>query len=445
MPGNRESLKAAKRCEVKRLIYLVGIGTGTAADLTERARHVILQADAVAGASRMLQLLDELPESSAKRFAAYRPEDITGFFMEQPDEGTGCVLFSGDVGFYSGAQQTEKALNKAGFPTMRIPGVSSMLCLCAKAGIPWENVHVVSLHGQQGDIVSSVRDHRYTFLLPGRGADLSKAAERLMEFGFADAKTEVTAGELLGYPDERVRSLTLREAAQAEYCDLCCALIENKTWRTSGEVINREGVCVPETVTGGEIPDTAFIRGQVPMTKSEVRDVIIAKLGLARSHVLFDVGAGTGSVSVQAALMYPQLSVYAIENRPEALELIRQNTHKFRTGNVHVTEGTAPDIFSSLPVPDAAMIGGSGGRLQGILQALLSVNPRMRIVMSFVTIEGVSQAADILQQMKIRDCEMVQISVARARVIGGYHLMTGQNPVTIMTVNGCGTEKGRES
>lgn len=183
--------------------------------------------------------------------------------------------------------------------------------------------------------------------------------------------------------------------------------------------------------------DEVFIRGNVPMTKSEVRAISLSKLELEADSVLYDVGAGTGSVSVEAALEIPGGMVYAIEQKAEAVELIRLNKARFHVENLIVIPGKAPQAFEKIgsEMPTHALIGGSKGELAAILDWLLLCNSEIRIVIQVIALETLSQAVAWLKKRKI-EAEIISVSVARARNIGTYHLMQGQNPVYIITFGG---------
>ncbi|MCR5208765.1 MAG: precorrin-6Y C5,15-methyltransferase (decarboxylating) subunit CbiT [Lachnospiraceae bacterium] len=181
------------------------------------------------------------------------------------------------------------------------------------------------------------------------------------------------------------------------------------------------------------IPDSEFIRGKVPMTKEEVRTVTISKLHLGSNKVFWDIGSGTGSVSVQAAIMYPGLRICAIEHDPEGIELIKKNMDKFATDGIEVIEGDAPDCFAHISgrAPDAAFIGGSGGKLEQIIEKLYELNDHMRIAVNAVTTETVIAINNIMKQYPIKDRDVIQMYVSREREIGNLHLMEAQNPVYI--------------
>ena len=184
------------------------------------------------------------------------------------------------------------------------------------------------------------------------------------------------------------------------------------------------------------IPDEEFIRGDVPMTKSEVRTISMAKLDLPADAIVYDIGAGTGSVSVECALAAYDGQVYAIEKEADAAELIRQNKVKFGCENLQVIEGLAPDALEDLPIPTHAFIGGSSGNLQEILAVLLRKNPDVRIVVNAVTVETMTEAAECAKYFGFTEYETVSVNIARSRKLGRYHMMTAQNPVSVITLQG---------
>lgn len=181
--------------------------------------------------------------------------------------------------------------------------------------------------------------------------------------------------------------------------------------------------------------DEWFVRGRVPMTKSEVRAVSISKLELKRDSVLYDIGAGTGSVSVEAALQLPAGKVYAVERDDEAVGLIRQNLEKFGVDNVTVIRGEAPRGLESLPTATHAFLGGTGGHMEDIVAALLERNPKMRIVANVIALESLARILELVRRREIQ-AEVVSVQVARGWKAGGVHLMKGHNPVYVVSMGG---------
>ena len=172
------------------------------------------------------------------------------------------------------------------------------------------------------------------------------------------------------------------------------------------------------------------------MTKSEVRAVTLSKLRLTKDALCWDVGAGTGSVSLEMAEVCEDGQVYAIERKPEACELIEQNKKHLGVTNVTVVPGLAPDALKDLPTPTHVFIGGSGGELRDIMALALEKNPTVRLVVNTVTAETFAVALDAVKILPVKDVEIVELSVSRGRRLGGYHLMTAQNPVYLFSCQG---------
>lgn len=192
--------------------------------------------------------------------------------------------------------------------------------------------------------------------------------------------------------------------------------MNNKTW--------------PYSTPG--IPDEMFTRGKIPMTKEEIRVITLAKARLAPGQIIWDIGAGTGSLSVEAARLAPGGVVYAVEKNPGGLELINENIRRFGTGNVVPVAGEAPAVLNDLPAPHSVFIGGSGGRLEEILNCVTDkVMPDGRIVINAVTLET---AARMTAPPEGWRCEMIQLQVSRAVPTGRVHMWRALNPVCVITL-----------
>lgn len=181
------------------------------------------------------------------------------------------------------------------------------------------------------------------------------------------------------------------------------------------------------------IPDDLFVRGEVPMTKEEIRVVTIAKARLAPGQVVWDIGSGTGSLAVEAARQVPGGMVYAVERDGTGVELIEKNRLLFAVDNLVVVHGEAPDALVFLPDPDRVFIGGSGGKLDSIIRLLTGrLGASGRLVINAVTLETVGEALGLLQ-MDFGSVEVVQLPVAKTVCIGGRHLLKSLNPVFIIS------------
>lgn len=181
--------------------------------------------------------------------------------------------------------------------------------------------------------------------------------------------------------------------------------------------------------------DEVFIRGNVPMTKSEVRAISLSKLELKPDAIFYDIGAGTGSVSIEAALVASNGQVYAIEQKREAVELLYANRDKFGVKNLTVIEGKAPEALRGLPAPTHAFIGGSGGQMEEIIHALLEANHNVRIVLNIIAMETLASTVELLKRVA-PEAEMTLVQISKTEPIGSYHLMRGQNPVYVIAFGG---------
>lgn len=402
-------------------IALVGIGMGAKRLLTAEAVQTIEQADVVIGAKRMVEAV---ANERQERYVAYQAEQIADYIREHPEYERIVVALSGDVGFYSGAKKLLAVLPET---TELIPGISSAVYFASRLKTSWDDICCGSIHGKQEDVLRLLARHRRVFLLLGTGGDAGEICRRLAECGMGDVK--VSLGEDLGYDTEKITVSTAEDLQGVETSSLSVCLLE------------REGETKSQAVTGS-IRDEAFFRNQTPMTKEEIRTLSLAKLGLREDSVLYDIGAGSGSVSVEAAVRMEQGEVYAVEQSPEALALLSKNRAKFGAGRMRIVPGTAPEAMEELPVPTHAFIGGSGGRLNEILAALLAKNPNVRVVITAVSLETVSEAAAWLKDHEPKDAETICVSVARAKELGGHHLMMANNPVYIFSFSGGGTKEG---
>lgn len=183
----------------------------------------------------------------------------------------------------------------------------------------------------------------------------------------------------------------------------------------------------------GHIADKDFIRGEVPMTKQEVRAVSVAKLNLFEDSVLIDVGAGTGSVGIEAATYLKKGKVFAVERKFEAVELIKQNIKKFGIKNLEIIHGTAPDDLS-IKKFDRMFVGGSGGNLEEIIKYFIKYgDEKSIIVINAIALETLSKVQNIFEKYEIKNAEIVNISVSRGKKIGGYTMMYGENPIYIIS------------
>lgn len=412
-----------------RKVTIIGAGPGNPDLLSRAALDAIDIADVVIGAHRALVGIDVPPD--VVRCELVKTADIVAALTDAASWQRAVVVMTGDVGLFSGARRLVEALSGDARVDVRIiPGISSASYLAARLARPWQDWRFASAHGVACDIVAEAERVGELFLVTSDGEDPSRLSGELVQAGFGDAR--VTVAERLSYPDERITCATASEIAGQTFDDLNVMLIE-----FAGGVASSRW---PYASSG--IPDELFIRGDVPMTKQEVRAVALAKLRLTATDTVWDVGAGTGSVSIEAALVARAGSVWSVERNAAGVRLIRENADAFGCGNVHAVPGVAPDALAKLPVPDAVFVGGSAGELPSIVEAAFEKNSQVRLCVPCVTVETLTEACALLSGSRFKGFEACQVSAARAEAVGSHHLMKAQNPVFLVSARGAGGEGG---
>lgn len=183
------------------------------------------------------------------------------------------------------------------------------------------------------------------------------------------------------------------------------------------------------------ISDDLFIRGKVPMTKSEVRAITMSKLRLSEDSKILDIGAGSGSVSIEAALIAKEGHVTAIERNQAGIDLIHKNAEKFQVENIEVISGYAPEDVPERDY-DRVFIGGTGGKMKECLKFIKGLlNKDGRVVINLITIENLYKSMEGLKELKFENIETIQVQINRGRPIGGLTLMESNNPIYIITAD----------
>ena len=391
-----------------RKITLAGIGMGSTESMTRESYHAFEEAEVIFGASRMLE---NLPGKGVK-VPYYRADDIISYLIAHPEYIKAAVAFSGDSGFYSGAQAMVTALeaaNKNGAlksETTVLPGISSISALAARLRVSWGDAVLASIHGRQTNVIRIVRENQKVFLLLSGKKDFKELCSKFHAARLDQVK--FYAGYRLSYPDEKLfvfspyefysnKSNGLEGNSNKDGLSGCNSnknnLDENNLSEDNSNKVNiadkleifiqnlPDGVytCLIENksaidmnpiLTPG-IADEVFSRTKVPMTKNEIRVLSISRLELTRHAIVYDVGSGTGSVSAECARLSPDIHVFAIEQKEEAANLTKENMELLGLADqVTVIHKKAPEGFEKLPMPTHVFIGGSSGALSDILSAI---------------------------------------------------------------------------
>lgn len=393
-------------------IYLIGTGMGQENTLTKEAAQIIENSGCLIGAARMVE---PYLNSGKEIVVSYLPEEIKAYLDAQEEPQVVSVLLSGDSGFYSGAKKLIQVLSE--YEILVLPGISSIVYLAAKIQMSWEDAALISMHGTSQNFIHTVMYEKKTYVLFGGRKQAEEVYEKLKEYKIEDLLFYI--GKNLGGPKESIEIKCASMIVPEDLEGLCTVCVVND------HPLTRKG----------NLQDAEFIRGEVPMTKEEIRFVSVGKMKLSEDAVVYDIGAGTGSVAVEMALRIPKGRVYAVEKNPEGVRLIHENRRKFYADNLIVTEGTAPEVLEYLPAPTHVFIGGSSGNLREIIRSVREKNPAVRIVMNLITLENLSTVCEMAKDGLLCEekLEITQIAASRSRKLGAYHLMTGLNPIYIIT------------
>ena len=424
-------------------VYVVGVGGEGGPSLTPRALSLIQQAEVLVGGERLLALFPDLP---AHRVAVRAGLDEV---IEQIRTSAECsrvvVLASGDPGFYGIARPLAAALGKERLEI--IPNVSSIQLAFARIGESWDDALLLSVHARPiVEVVQAIADARKVALLTDGQHTPSAVAQALLDHGIDGFRAYVC--ENLGAPDERVVETDLTGLVGREFAPLnVLLLLRDAAIAPSPYTERGMGGEVSPPLAGGEgqgegalplfgLPDEAFHQQRPPgglITKSEVRAVALARLRLREDSVVWDIGAGSGAVAVEAARLARRGEVFAVERNPAAGEDIQRNAIKFAVPQVKVVQAEAPEGLAALPAPDAVFVGGSGGRLADILAVVCHrLRPGGRVVVNVATLENLSGALEALRSQGYV-AEVAQVSVARSRSDAGLTRLQALNPVFIVT------------
>lgn len=388
-------------------IDVIGGGPGDEAMLTLQGRSALDSAEAVWCAVRNDALIPQEKRRSLSPFGQAMDEIEAAWRAGRRT----AVLLSGDTGLYSMLPLLAK---RFGRETLRVyPGVSSLQTLCARLGLAWQDAAILSAHGRAlspAALCHWARTSPKTLVLLDGQRDPRWVRAALCGGGLE--RLPLIVGERLSYPDERVAPYEDRA-----YDPLSVALVLNDAPEKGLPPVG--------------LDDEAFVRGKTPMTKREIRAQVIAALRLTPDALVWDVGAGTGSVSVECARQCPLGAVYAVERDAEALSLIEQNKARFFAQNLEIVPGSAPEALKGLPAPTHVFLGGTGGETTEILALLEGLNAPIRLCATAVTMESASLYMDALS--RYADFSAAQIAVSRLEKVGRYRMFRAQNPVFVFS------------
>lgn len=391
------------------MIYIVGAGLGNVNTLTLKAIDVIKNADVVLSSPRISKEISELNFN----IRILPLTDMVAFINNINDKTQNiAVIATGDVCFHSIALTLKKQLNE-NIDIKFINGISSLQYLCSKLLISYSDIKLLSLHGTNKFLVPYVCYNEKVFCLTGGENSVDKIIDTLISHNLLDV--EVTVGERLSYDDEKITTKKAKDLIGMKFDKLAVMLIHNSNY----------------VKTHMHIGDDEFIRGKAPMTKCAIRDLSVSTLGISPTDIVYDIGAGTGSVTVCLARKATESIVYAIEKKDDAYSLIKENIEKFGAYNIIPISGLAPLENDKLLPPDKVFIGGSSGNLYEILQWVLNKNKFATIVITALTLETLLKAIESFKKLNMK-YEISCINASISQKLGRYNMMKAENPIFII-------------
>jgi precorrin-6B C5,15-methyltransferase / cobalt-precorrin-6B C5,C15-methyltransferase len=389
-------------------IHIIGLGDDGLAGATQHARQLIESADLLVGAE---PLLAKVPTSKADRLPLGSNLDSAVEMLSKAGDKATVILASGDPLFYGVARYLCDKLGKDRFDV--VPHVSSMQLAFARVKESWEEAFLTNLANHPLEqVVERIRTATKVGLFTTEQHPPAAVAKALL-----DRKVDYFSAyvcENLGSPDERVTQGELREIAGEEFSPLNVMVLVRKP-----DIPDRPTESIGRRIFGN--PDDAFLQSKPKhglLTPSEVRSMALAEMDLGPTSIVWDIGAGSGSVSIEAAQLAMGGTVYAIEMDAEDYQLILANADRFGVQNLVAIHGTAPDAWQNLPAPDCVFIGGSGREVSLIVgQALERLRPGGRLVASVGSLENLAAVHDVLQRAD-SDVKVRMINIAR----GTYQL-----------------------
>jgi|TARA_B100001971_G_C18259216_1_gene585066 precorrin-6Y C5,15-methyltransferase (decarboxylating) len=392
-------------------IFVIGIGPGPEEFLTPAAQIAIEKSEVLVGGKETLKKFrcrEKMPVGSDI-------DAVIEYIRSNKDKCVG-VLTSGDSVFYSLLGRILNEFSKEDIEI--VPGISSVQLFFSRIKETMNDATFVSVHGRTLDELKNVIGSKKLVILTDSNLTAKIVAEYLLQFWDKNSSTYV--GENLGRDSERLTDGSLEEISNKNFSGNA-VMVAFKKERNKGW----------DYVTPG-IPDKSFIRKNAPMTKEEVRVITLSKLRIKEDSVIYDIGAGTGSISIEAGIIARSGMVYAIEKVKSRSELIDENLSKFNLRNVKIIHGEAPDALIDLPVADRIVIGGNGGKLTEILKKCdKKLSKEGLIVMNFIALDSLNQALSVIGNLGF-EYEVTQLVINKSKVLGGQLVIVPKTSVFVI-------------
>ncbi len=402
-------------------IHVIGVGNDGAESLTPRALAIVEKADVLVGGQRLLDCFPHVPAERVKIGA--RVDEVLATVAARRATSRVVVLATGDPNYFG---ITRALLRHVPAEDLEIvPNVSALQWAFAKAREPWDDAAFLTVHGRtMAGLAEAARGQRKICLFTDEHNTPAAIARILLDAGLRDYHA-ILCEDLAG-PSECVSRLSLEELARRDAHPLNTLILLAPEMTASP---------TPVTWTPG-LPEDVFDQRKPKLgliTKREIRVLSLARLALRPDSVVWDIGAGSGSVSVEAARLAPHGRIFAVEKNADDVEIVRSNVDKFLVPHVTVLHATAPDRLDELPDPDAVFIGGSGGKLRAILNiAAARMRVNGHIVVNAITLDTLHETVTVFRELRLEH-EAILASIARSKPLLGMMSFEALNPVYIVT------------
>jgi precorrin-6Y C5,15-methyltransferase (decarboxylating) len=385
-------------------IHIIGVGSDGLAGLTSRARDLLLSADIVFGSEHTLKSLPEL--RAERRVIGADWQETVNALTALLGRKRLAIVAGGDPLFYGVARYLCDRLGKEHFEVL--PHVSSMQLAFARIKETWEEAYLTNLQTHPLEtVLDRVRTAETVGLFTSESEGPPEIARTLLARGLDYFRMYVC--ENLGGPDERVTQGELRDLQDMEFAPLNVVILKRKPGRP-----DRPAPAARFRPFGN--PDDVFAQSRPKsglITQAEVRCIALAEMAIQPAGVVWDIGAGSGSVAIEAARLSDPGPVYAIEQDAADYHLILANAEAFRVTNLHAIHGIAPDVFTDLPAPDAVFVGGCGHEVTRLLESAWEVlRPGGNMVVNLATLESLSAAHAALKRLA-GSVRVLLINIAR--------------------------------
>jgi precorrin-6Y C5,15-methyltransferase (decarboxylating) len=398
-------------------VTIIGMGMAIE-DLTARHLEIIDQADILVGGKRLLDLFKA--SRARKKVIGRDIEGVVSFVSQEMKKKHVVVLASGDPLFFGIGRRLVDAIGTRN--TIIYPNISSVSAAFARLKEAWDDVRVISLHGRNNEcrLFKALEESNKIAVFTDPKNNPARLAARLIEKQFLNYKICVL--EALGSVSEKVNWYTLPEAARMKFADPNMVVLKRNLSATKDK----------KSLFWGA-PDSWYDHQKGLITKSEIRAISLSKLRLANDHILWDLGAGSGSIAAEASLLIKKGKIFAVEKNSARIAHIKTNKKRFDIGNLKAIQAELPQGLEELPRPDRIFIGGGGKQLKSIITAAAQyLKPKGVMVINTVLIPNVETARATLEKLDF-ETEVIQAQINRSRQMPWAERLEAQNPVWIIS------------